>query len=227
MYSFADRYSGYNQIHVVQGDWYKTAFTTPWRTFLYIVMPFGLCNAPATIQKAMTYIFADLLYKSMAVFIDDFCVHGSKEGHFEDLRAYFELCRQYHVSLNLEKTILFVLRGILLGHLVLEEDRLPDPDKVKVIAELPPPMNVPKVRSALGHIGWYREAIENYANTAIPLTNLTKKDVPFMWTQDSQNAFDILKGKLTSASCLISSNWDLPFQIYCDTSNFAVGSVLC
>ena len=109
---------------------------------------------------------------------------------------------EYHVSLNSEKTILFVLRGILLGHLVSEEDRLPDPNKVKVIAELPPPMNVPKVRNAFGHTGWYCEAIEDYANTAIPLTNLTKNDVPFMWTQECQNAFDILKGKLTSALAL-------------------------
>ena len=98
MYSFADGYSGYNQIHVVQGDWYKTAFTTPWGTFIYIVMPFGLCNAPATFQRAMTYIFAYLLHKSMAVFIDDFCVHGSKESHFEDLRTCFERCRISCVS---------------------------------------------------------------------------------------------------------------------------------
>ena len=227
MYLFVDGYSRYNQIHVMQGDWYKTAFTTPWGTFIYIVMPFGLCNAPATFQRAMMYIFANLLHKSMAVFIDDFYVHGSKESHFEDLRACFECCREYHVSLNPEKTILFVLRGILLWHLVSEESRLPDPEKVKVIAELPSPLNVPKVRSALGHIGWYREVIEDYANTAISLTNLTKKEVPFMWTQECQNTFDIWKCKLKRVPCLISPNWDLPFHIYCDASNFAVGSALC
>ena len=213
MYSFADGYSGYNQIHIMQREWYKNTFTTLWRTFIYIGMPFGLCNAPATFQRAMTYSFADLLHKSMVVFIDDFCIYGS--SHFEDVQACFERCREYHVSLNLEKTILFVLRGILLGHLVSEEGRLPDPNKVKVIAELPPPMNVPNVLNGLGHTGWYREAIEDYANTAIPLTNLTKKYVPFMWTQECQNAFDILKGNLTSASCRIFPNWDLPYLLRC------------
>ena len=73
-------------------------------------------------------------------------------------------------------------------------------------------------------MGWYREAIEDYANTTIPFTNLTKKDVPFIWTQECQNAFDILKGKLTGAPCLIFPNWNLPFHIYCDDFHFAVGS---
>ena len=79
-------------------------------------MPFELSNTLATFQRTITYIFPDLLHKSMAVFIDDFCVHDPKENHFEDLRAYFERCRKYHISLNSKKTISYILRGILLGH---------------------------------------------------------------------------------------------------------------
>ena len=90
MYSFADGYSTYNQIHVVQSDWYKTTFTTMWRIFIYVMISFRLCNVPATFQTTMTYMFSDLLHKSMAVFIDVFCVYGPKKSHFEDLQPCFE-----------------------------------------------------------------------------------------------------------------------------------------
>lgn len=90
--------------------------------------------------------------------------------------------------------------------MVSEECRLPDPNKAKIIVELLEPEIMPKVQSALGHIGWYYEAIEDYANTAIPLSNLTKKDIPFSWTQECQNIFVILKDKLTNVSYLISIN---------------------
>jgi hypothetical protein len=81
LYTLMDGYSGYNQINVVFRDRHKTAFTTPWGTFICLVMCFGLCNSPTTFQRVMTFAFSDLIYKSMTVFIDDFSTHSKREDH--------------------------------------------------------------------------------------------------------------------------------------------------
>ena len=86
LYIFMDGYSGYNQISIAPEDHHKTAFITPWGTFIYIVMPFGLCNAPSAFQRAMSFAFSDLLHKSMTVFIDDFSTHSSATEHLHWVR---------------------------------------------------------------------------------------------------------------------------------------------
>jgi hypothetical protein len=108
LYSFKN-YSGYNQVSIAPEDWHKTAFTSPWGTFVYVVMPFGLCNASAASQKVMTYVFSELLCKSMVVFIDDFSTQTSREEHLEMLRACFQRCREVGISLNPEKVYLAVV----------------------------------------------------------------------------------------------------------------------
>ena len=227
MYSFMDGYSGYNQVSIDPADWHKTAFTTSWGTFAYRVMPFGLCNAPSSFQRVMTFAFSDLLRKVMSVFIDDFSVHGTAKDHLRDLRECFLRCRRAGISINPDKTILGVVRGLMLGHYVSKEGRTTDPEKVRVILQLQKAGDVSGVRSILGHTGWYREAMEGYAKLALPLTNLTKKNVTFKWTPECQQAFDALKVKLASAPVLVPPNWDVPFHVYCDASAVAVGSALC
>ena len=93
MYIFMDGYSGYNQVSIASEDRHKTAFTTPWGTFIFLVMPFGLCNAPSAFQRAMTYAFSDLLHKTMTVFIDDFSTQSEIATHIECVRQAFERCR--------------------------------------------------------------------------------------------------------------------------------------
>jgi len=109
LYNFMDGYSGYNQVSIAPEDWHKTAFTSPWGTFVYVVMPFGLCNASVAFQRIMTYAFCKLLCKSMVVFIDDFNTQTSQEEHFEMLRACFQRCREVGISLNPEKVYLVVV----------------------------------------------------------------------------------------------------------------------
>ncbi len=70
--SFMDDYSRYNEMSIAPEDWHKTTFTSPWGTFIYMVIPFGLCNASVAFQRVMTYVFSKLLCKSMVVFFDDF-----------------------------------------------------------------------------------------------------------------------------------------------------------
>ena len=227
MYTFMDGYSGYNQVSIAPEDRHKTAFTTPWGTFIFLVMPFGLCNAPSAFQRAMTYAFSDLLHKTMTVFIDDFSTQSEIATHLECVRQAFERCRRAGIALNPEKLFLAVLRGITLGYVVSKHGREPDPEKVAVITNLAPPVNVKGVERVLGHIGWYRELIPDYATRTIPITRLQRKMVKFEWADECEESFQWLKDRLSSYPVLRPPNWDAPFHVYCDASAVAVGSALC
>ena len=113
-YTFMDGYAVYNQIAIALCDVHKTAFTTPWGTFVWVVMPFGLCNASATFQRLVMYIFTDLLFKSMTVYIDDFSTQSSSDTHVKSVRLTLVRCRNMRLALNPDKTFLGVERGVLL-----------------------------------------------------------------------------------------------------------------
>ena len=142
LYTFMDGYSGYNQISIAAEDHHKIAFITPWGTFIYVVMPFGLCNAPSTFQRAMSFAFSDLLHQSMTVFIDNFSTHSSAIEHLYWVRECLIRCRRIGIAVNPDKLYLAVKRGVLLGHIVSQEGTELDPTKVEVITNLQPPTDV-------------------------------------------------------------------------------------
>lgn len=109
----------------------------------------------------------------------------------------------------------------------LEVEVKPDPAEVEVIANLDPPTTVKGIQSALGHLNWYRDMIEDFATLSIPLTILIKKEVKFVWTEECKKAFDTLKQRLITHPVLRPRNYNLPFHLYCDASAVAVGSALC
>ena len=140
-YTFIELYAGYNQISIALQDIHKTAFTTPWGTFVWVVMPFGLCNVPATFQRLVMYIFNNLLFKSMTVFVDDFSTQSDVSDYLHCVRKTLVRCRKMRLALNPDKTFLRVNRGVLLGYIVSKKRREPDPEKVVAISELETPTN--------------------------------------------------------------------------------------
>jgi hypothetical protein len=137
--SFMDGFSSYNQIQIHPVDQYKTAFTTPWGTFAYHVMPFSLKNVGATFQRAMTYIFHDLANIILA-YLDDLTARSKKRTqHLDDLRIIFQRCRQYNIRLNPLKCVFCVTTGCLLSFIVSQSGIIVDPLKVQAITEIPPP----------------------------------------------------------------------------------------
>nr|GEW91330.1 reverse transcriptase domain-containing protein [Tanacetum cinerariifolium] len=189
---------GYFQIPIDPQDQEKTTFTCPYGNFSYRRMPFGLCNAPGTFQRCMMAIFHDMIEETMEVFMDDF----SEKCHF------------------------MVKEGIVLGHKISKSKIEVDRAKVDVIAKLPLPMTVKGVRSFLGHAGFYRRFIQDFSKIAWPITHLLEKETPFIFSTECRKAFETLKKKLTEAPILVALDWDLPFEIMCDASDFAVGAVL-
>ncbi|GJZ52407.1 reverse transcriptase domain-containing protein [Tanacetum coccineum] len=195
-YCFLDGFSGYFQIPIDPHDQEKTAFTCPYRMFAYRRMPFGLCNAPGTFQRCMVAIFHDMIEKTMEVFMDDFSV----------FRNSFKNCLS-RVDKMLQR---------------IEVDKA----KVDVIAKLPHPTTVKGVRSFLGHAGFYRRFIKDFSKISRPMTHLLEKNTPFIFSNKCIQALKTLKKKLTEALILIAPDWDLPFELMCDASDFSIGAVL-
>ncbi|GJY77178.1 retrovirus-related pol polyprotein from transposon TNT 1-94 [Tanacetum coccineum] len=216
----------YFQIPINPNDQEKTTFTCPFGTYAYRRMPFGLCNALAIFQRCMLAIFHDMIEESVEVFMDDFSVfENSFDKCLNNLDKMLQCCKDAHLVLNREKCHFMVKEGIVLGHMSstgLEVDKA----KIDVISKLPPPTNINSVRSFLGHAGFYRRFIKYFSKISRPLTKLLEKDTPFEFNDECQKAFELLKEKLTCALMIISPNWNLPFELMCDASDFTIGAVL-
>ncbi|XP_073041875.1 uncharacterized protein [Primulina eburnea] len=226
-YCFLDGYSGYMQIPIDPEDQKKTIFTCPYGTFAYKRMPFGLCNAPATFQRCMMAIFHDMIEDFIEIFMDDFSVFGSSfDTCLINLSRVLERCEESNLVLNWEKCHFMVREGIVLGHKISENGIEVDKAKIEVIEKLPAPTNIRGVRSFLGHAGFYRRFIKDFSSIAKPMTNLLIKDVPFDFSAECVQAFQILKEKLITAPVMIAPDWGSPFEVMCDASDTALGAVL-
>ncbi|GJW62776.1 reverse transcriptase domain-containing protein [Tanacetum coccineum] len=226
-YCFLDGFSGYFQIPIDPKDQEKTTFTCPYGTFAYRRMPFGLCNAPGTFQRCMMAIFHDMIEKTMEVFMDDFLVFGNSFSTcLSNLERMLKRCEDTNLALNWEKSHFMVKEGIVLGHKISKKGIEVDKAKIDVIAKLPHPTTVKGIRSFLGHAGFYRRFIKDFSKISRPMTHLLEKNTPFIFSEECIQAFQTLKKKLTEAPILIAPDWDQPFELMCDASDYAIGAVL-
>jgi hypothetical protein len=154
--SMLDGFFGYNQVLVNKEDQNKTTFTTPWGTFAYLRMPFGLLNAGATFQRAMDFTFKELMSKFIEIYQDDLIVFSKdRSDHVSHLRQVFERCREYGISLNPAKSVLGVDEGKL-GHIIAKDGVKIDPKRVEAIKRIPLPQTKKTLQSFLGQINFVR-----------------------------------------------------------------------
>ncbi|GJS31521.1 reverse transcriptase domain-containing protein [Tanacetum coccineum] len=226
-YFFLDGFSRYFQIPIDTQDQEKTNFTCSYGTFAYRRMPFGLCNAPGTFQRCMMAIFHDMIEETMEVFMDDFSIfRNSFSSCLSYLDKMLKRCEDTNLVLNREKCHFMVKEGIVLGHKISKSGIEVDRAKFDVKAKLPHLTSVKGVQSFLGHVGFYRRFIQDFSKIAQPMTHLLEKETPFIFLKECIEAFNILKKKLTKALILVALDWDLPFEIMCDASDYAVGAIL-
>ncbi|GJY19235.1 reverse transcriptase domain-containing protein [Tanacetum coccineum] len=224
---YVPKKGGYFQIPIDLKDQEKTTFTCPYRTFAYRRMPFDLCNAPGTFPPCMMAIFHNMIEKTMKVFMDDFSVFGdSFSSCLVNLDKMLKRCEDTKLALNWEKSHFMVKEGIVLGHKISRKGIEVDKAKVDVISKLSHPTTIKGIISFLGHAGFYRRFIKDFSKISRPMTHLLEKNTPFIFLEDCILAFQTLKKKLTEAPILIAPNWDQPFEIMCDASDYAIGAVL-
>ena len=226
VFSTLDAKSGYWQIPMSEESRPKTTFATMNGLYEFKVMPFGLCNAPATFQRLMQKVLAGL-GDFCGVFIDDIVVFSdSVEEHLEHLRRLFARLRRAHLKLHPVKCRFVKRRVVYLGHVISPEGIGPNPEKVEAVERFPIPTSVKGVRQFLGLASYYRRFIPSFAKIAAPLHALTRQDVPFYWSLACQDAFQQLKDALVNPPVLVYPDFEKPFVLHTDASKEGLGAVL-
>ena len=226
-FSTLDLASGYWQVRLSENAKPKTAFATHSGLFQFAVMPFGLCNAPATFERLMSQVMRGLHWKRCLVYIDDILVFGNDfESALHNLELVLDRVAEYGLQLKSTKCNLFRTSVPFLGHIVGRAGLECDPDKLSAVVNWIPPSTSKGVRKFLGFTGYYRRFVPDYSTVAQPLVHLLGKDCKFQWTVACQDAFKALRALLIKAPVLAFPKEDLPYIVDTDASDYGIGGVL-
>jgi hypothetical protein len=235
VFSSLDLTAAYHQIRLLDDDVPKTAFRTPLGSFQFKVMTFGLTNAPSTFIAHMNSILQDLPF--VVVYLDDILVFSKTvDEHLDHVRQVLTRLHQHGYIAKLSKCEFFKTRITFLGHLITPEGIHPDPNKIKVVQNWPVPSTVREVRAFLGLCNYFRKFINNYSSITAPLSDLLRGNVPrskslntpITWTPACQQAFELLKQRLSSYPVLTLPDPSRPFdvKVITDASDYASGAML-
>jgi hypothetical protein len=219
VFSKIDLRSGYHQIRIRPKDIPKTAFTTRYGLFEYLVMSFGLKNTPAHFTYLMNSVFMPELDKFVVVFIDDILIYSNnEEEHAKHLRIVLTHLREHQLYAKFSICAFWLEEIQFLGHVLSVKGIVVDPNKVQNILEWKLPTTVHQVRSFLGLAGYYHRFISDFSKIVKPITGLLKIDTKFDWSSKCNEAFKQLKVLLTTALVLAQPDIEKPFDVYCDAS---------
>lgn len=225
--SMIDDFSGYNHIAVHKQDQEKTTFTTPWGTFVYEKMPFGLINAGATFQRAMDIAFVGERDKFVVIYLDDITVFSKNDGdHFQHLKQVFNKCRKFGLSLNPKKSYFAVEEGKLLGHLVSKKGICVGPVRVEAIQVVALPRNRKEIQSFLGKINFLRQFVPNFAELVKHITVMLRKENEIKWDDDARKSFITIKFALTKAPVLASPDFSKDFLTFSYAFEDTIAAIL-
>ena len=222
-----DLRQGYHQFRIQDADVEKTAFRTRYGHYEYLVLPFGLMNAPATIMGLMNEVFRPYLDKSVVVYLDDILIYSRTwEDHLRHISEVLDRLRAHQLYAKISKCEFGKARVDFLGHVVSEKGVGVDAKKIEAIQTWPPPQNVHDLRAFLGLANYYRRFVANYSKMTLPLTSMLKKGVQVSMGEEEMSAFLQVKEALTHAPVLAVADPRLGYRIVTDASDFAVGAIL-
>ena len=222
-----DLQAGYWQLELEESSRAKTAFITKYGLYEYTKLPFGLCNAPSTFQRCMELIFRGLQWSKLLIYLDDIIIFSKDiEQHFERLSEVLIRLKEAGLNLKPSKCELLKPEVLFLGHIVSKEGIHPNPKLIEDVVNWDVPCNVKDVQQFLGLCNYYRRFIHKFSDIASPLTQLTKKEVKFVWDSRCQRSFEKLKQVLCEAPVLSYPMKEGEFILDCDASDTGIGGVL-
>ena len=232
-FSGLDLLSGYHQVRVHPTDIQKTAFRTSEGLYEWLVMPFGLSNAPSIFQRVMNDVFRDYLGQSVNVYLDDIMVYSKEpneevqaQKHVEALEPILIKMREHRLYGKLSKSFFGLHEIPWLGQILNRDGIRPDPAKTEVVADWPRPRNVKEIQSFLGFANWFRQYMQGYSQHTASLTKLTRKNQEYEWTDECEAAFLWVKKALANAPVLTHADFTKQFTVWTDASIDGVGAVL-
>jgi hypothetical protein len=227
VFSKIDLNYGYHQLRIREDDIEKTTFCTRYGHFEFIVMSFGLTNAPAAFMEAMNRMLHEFLDNFVVVFLDDILIYSkTEEEHEWHLCLVLGALRKNQLYGKLKKCAFWLSEVAFLGHVINQQGIAVDPKNVTVVVELKRPSSVSKIRSFLWLAGYYRCFVPNFSNIAKPLTRLLEKDALFVWSSDCKVSYQTLKNKLVNAPILALLDCGKRFTVFTDASQIGLGCVL-
>jgi len=227
IYTKIDLRHAYHLVRISEGDEWKTAFRTRYGSYEWLVMPFGLTNAPAAFQRFINDIFADMLDVCVVVYLDDILIYSDDPDiHRTHVTEVLRRLRANGLYAAEKKCFFHQEKVEFLGFMLSPEGLSMDEAKVKVIQDWPVPRKVRDVQSFLGFANFYRRFILDYSKITVPLTRLTRKGIPWSWTDSCQQAFETLKKAFTTAPILTHWNPDAPIVVETDASDYALAAII-
>ena len=225
VFSTIDLRSGYHHITLGRSSRAKTAFVMPFGKYEFLMVPFGLAQAPAYFQLLMNKVL-DGLHFAMT-YLDDFIIFSSNElEHLEHLEEVFCRLREADLRMKRSKCDFFKSEIHYLGHLISAEGIRPLPNKLDCIRNMPAPKDVKEIKQFLGLTGYYRKFVPRFADISRPLTTLMMKDMKFKWTPACQRSFNLLKETLCCEPILKYADTSKPYTLYTDASKYGWAGVL-
>ena len=217
VFSKIDLKSGYHQIRIRPGDEWKTAFKTREGLFEWLVMPFGLSNAPSTFMRIMNQALRPFIGKFVVVYFDDILIFSSSlADHAENLRQVLSVLRAEKLFAARHKCEFGVSQVLFLGYVISDKGLAVDLSKIEAVKSWPVPTTVSEVRSFHGLASFYRRFVSHFSTIMAPLTNCMKEG-KFEWTPEE---------KLTTAPILVLPDFTKTFELHCDASKLGIGAVL-
>jgi hypothetical protein len=227
VFSKIDLRSGYHQIKIKPEDVPKTAFISRYRHHEYLVVPFGLTNAPAIFMNLMNKIFMPYLDKFLIMFIDDILIYSrNKEDHAKHLRIALQVLREHQLHAKFSKCEFWLDQVEFLGHVIGKEGIAMNPSKVQSVLDWQALTNVKEFRGFLGMARYYRRFIEGFSKIAGPMTKLLRKNTTFEWSEKCEESFQELKKRLTTTPILAVLETSKDYTVYYDASKNGLGCVL-
>lgn len=228
VFSKLDLHSTYNIVRIRRGDEWKTAFVTPTGHYDYLVMPYGLVNAPSVFQGFMNEVFQEYLHQFVLIYSDDILIYSRNLAeHHQHVALALECLRRQKLYMKAEKCSFHQTSIQFLSYNIDQHGIQMDEGKVDAVRAWPTPKTIKEIQCFLGFANFYRRFIRDYSSIASPLTSLLKKGPKTLqWNADAAAAIERLKTAFTSAPILVHPNPEIPFVVEVDASITGVGAVL-